>query len=210
MYWMMLPFVLLACVYCADAWRGGKYSHLLKPLLMPVLLAGYIAAAHPVQGLVIAGLAMGFVGDVALMRKGDKAFIVGLGAFLLGHLMYAIWFVQRMGGMPGAWTLGYIALAIAAGVLLYRHLKPGLGDMKPAVILYEAVILVMSVAAFALMLARPGWASALRWLGSVSFIVSDSVLAHGIFLGERPRGHFAVMSTYTLAQMLIALGAAMM
>ena len=52
-----------------------------KPLLMPTLLAG---RSRPTQR----ALALGGVGDVALLGRSEAAFTVGLGSFLAGHLAW--------------------------------------------------------------------------------------------------------------------------
>ncbi len=210
MYLLMLPYIALACAYCVDAWNEPRYSKLLKPLLMPVLIIGYCAMARPIRPLMVVGMLLGWVGDVALMHESDKAFIAGLGGFLLGHLMYGIWFIMNLGGAFSPWTLAYVPFAVCAGVLLFRHLRSGLGQMKIPALMYDVTIFLMSTCAFALLLARPSGGSLLIWLGSLFFIVSDSVLAQGIFLKPTRRQHFNVMSTYTCAQFLIALGAALM
>lgn len=210
MYLLMLPYIAISCAYCIDAWRASRLSRILKPLLMPTLLMGYCFAARTVQPLVALGLALGFVGDVALMLHSDGAFIAGLAGFLLGHVMYSIWFIMQIGGAFSPWTLVYIPFAAAAGVMLFRRLRPGLKQMKLPVLCYDGVIFFMSTCAFALMLARPCAGSVLIWLGSLSFIASDSILAEGIFLHERAHHHFKVMTTYTFAQFAIALGAALM
>lgn len=210
MYLLMLPYIALACAYCVDAWNEPRYSKLLKPLLMPVLIIGYCAMARPIRPLMVVGMLLGWVGDVALMHESDKAFIAGLGGFLLGHLMYGIWFIMNLSGAFSPWTLAYVPFAVCAGVLLFRHLRSGLGQMKIPALMYDVTIFLMSTCAFALLLARPSGGSLLIWLGSLFFIVSDSVLAQGIFLKPTRRQHFNVMSTYTCAQFLIALGAALM
>ena len=124
MYLLLMPYIVISCAYCIDAWRASRLSRILKPLLMPSLLMGYCFAARPVQPLIAIGIALGFVGDVALMLHGDWAFIAGLAGFLLGHVMYSIWFIIQTGGAFSQWTLFYISLAIAAGVMLFRHLLP--------------------------------------------------------------------------------------
>lgn len=207
------PYIALAAVYCADAWGKGRLSRYLKPLLMPALLLAYALSAARMDALIVLGLMLGFVGDCALMlpneRYGGKPLLIGLGAFMLGHLMYIAHFALRVGGALSPWAAAYLAPELCVGILLYRALAPGLGELKPAVAAYEVVILLMSACAFAALLARPGAAAAGAWLGSACFIASDALLALGMFRGERPRGHFWVMALYTAAQLLIALGAAL-
>lgn len=214
MYWALMPYVAISTLYLVSAWRKGRLVRVLKPLLMPSLLAGYMFMARPPQALIVAGLALGFVGDVALMlpeeRWGGWGLLAGLGAFLLGHVMYLVWFCQRLDGALAPATLIYLPVAAGMGVGMYRRLRGSLRGLDVPVALYEAAILIMSTGAFALLLARPGAAAALIWLGSACFVVSDSVLAQGIFIGQGRRGGFIVMITYILAQLGIALGAALL
>ena len=139
MYLLLIPYIAISCAYCIDAWRASRLSRILKPLLMPSLLMGYCFAARPVQPLIAIGIALGFVGDVALMLHGDWAFIAGLAGFLLGHVMYSIWFIIQTGGAFSPWSLFYIPLAIAAGVMLFGHLRPGLKQMKLPALCYDIV-----------------------------------------------------------------------
>lgn len=208
--YLLLPYIAVSCAYCIDAWHASRMSRVLKPMLMPTLLMGYLALANPVQPLIVFGIVLGFIGDVALMFKGDAAFVTGLAGFLIGHIMYSAWFIQYTMGAFNLWTLAYIPFCACAAAMLFRRLRPGLGKMKLPALAYDAIIFFMSTCAFALMLARPCFASALIWLGSLGFIVSDSILAEGIFIKKRAHHNFKVMSTYTFAQLAITLGAALM
>lgn len=210
---LYVPYIALSAVYCVDAWGKGRLSRYLKPLLMPALLLAYALSAARIAVLMLLGLILGFVGDCALMlpneRYDGKPLLIGLGAFMLGHIMYTTHFAICMGGMFSPWTAVYLVPALCVGIGLYRVLAPGLGEMKPAVVAYEVVILIMSACAFGWLLVRPGAASVCAWAGSVCFIASDALLAMGIFVGERRHGHCWVMVLYTAAQLLIALSAAM-
>ena len=44
------------------------------------------------EGLLIAGLLLCLVGDIALLGTGNRAFVTGLCAFLLGHLAFVAGF----------------------------------------------------------------------------------------------------------------------
>ena len=95
-----------------------------KPLLMPLLLLGFLlgvpawrAGAARLGG---AAIVLSWVGDVALMFPGDTAFLAGLGAFLAAHVCFVLlisrhltlrrlplaslasWVVDRSGGPSGA------------------------------------------------------------------------------------------------------------
>ena len=176
--------------------------------------AGVLVQRGACDVLIVLGLALGWIGDCALMlpneRYGGKPLLIGLGAFMLGHFMYIAHFVMQIGGVVSPWLAVILAPELCLGIWLYRVLAPGLGAMKPAVVAYEVVILLMSACAFGVLLSSPGVATVSAWVGSVCFIASDALLAIGIFIGERQHGHCGVMILYTVAQLLIALSAALM
>ena len=55
-------------------------------------LAGWMLGA---PAWIVAGLALGALGDFALARPGTAAFLAGMAAFALGHLAYAGGFLLR-------------------------------------------------------------------------------------------------------------------
>lgn len=208
-YLKFLPYLVVCTAYCIDVCMDAAYNKYLKPLLIPTLLLGYLLCGAPVNWIIVLGAVLGWVGDVALMMRGDKWFIAGLGSFLLGHVAYAVWMFSNVKG-PGAWwALCYLPIVCIALWLVYRYLQGGLGNMKPAVLAYMFTISIMSLAAFALMASRPSPGTLIIWLGSVSFIVSDCILACGLFASRLPNHDFLVMSTYMLAQLGVVLGTAL-
>ncbi|MGH3163120.1 MAG: lysoplasmalogenase family protein, partial [Streptosporangiaceae bacterium] len=72
------------------ATKRDRQRWLTKPLLMPVLMAG---RDHPAQR----ALALGGLGDVALLGSSETAFMAGLGSFLAGHVAWIIALRQRPG-----------------------------------------------------------------------------------------------------------------
>ena len=69
----------------------------------------------------------------------------------------------------------------------------------------------MNVFAFMLLVSRPCAATALTYIGAVSFFASDSLLFLTKFY-KKPmwRGHFPVMLTYIIAEFLITQGILML
>ncbi|HEY0005038.1 MAG TPA: lysoplasmalogenase, partial [Pyrinomonadaceae bacterium] len=129
-------------------------------------------------------------------------FLAGLLSFLLAHLCYITAFTLD-GARLFSWRL-LIPFLIYGGIML-RILFPHLGKMKGPVLLYLMVILLM------------GWQAGNRWLsgtqaasswafqGALLFIASDSLLAVNRFKTRLERGQALVMSTYFLAQLMIAM-----
>jgi uncharacterized membrane protein YhhN len=83
--------------------------------------------------------------------------------------------------------------------ILPGALSRGGAPLAASVAAYMAVIGAMAVT---------GWATGrlLLGLGASAFVVSDTVLALGRFVRERPWTRIAVMVTYHVAQVLLVAG----
>jgi len=181
-----------------------------KPLLMPLLALFYVTSGAPVDKLIVAALFFGFLGDVFLMLPGssEKLFMAGLGSFLVNQALYVVAFNQPFSGLAGTPPAFLAVLLPLAGfaALVYRALAPGLGPMKPPVIVYMTVIICMC---FSAVIRRSAPGPLAYWLtvaGAVSFLASDSILAYDRFRRKLPAGRAIVMATYIAAQLLIVLG----
>lgn len=199
---------LLIAALAAAAWYGASLTRTAPRMTrsvvktVPLALGAVIAALVGGPALLIAGLALSALGDLALSRDGERAFLIGLGAFLAAHLAYiALFAVSAEVGISG-WRLLACAGLVAYSAGFYWRLQPSLGPMAAPVALYVAVIAVMGMAA--LFLDRP-----LVWIGALLFMASDSVLSLELFAWkDRPRpwtGRFIWIS-YIGAQICIAAG----
>ena len=84
-----------------------------------------------------------------------------------------------------------------------RLLKHVNKRLKLPVIAYMIGLLAMSILAFLRLSTREDPGRVLVWLGSLCFVVSDTILSFSIFAKGSHRG---VMETYLAAQALIAIG----
>lgn len=176
----------------------------------PVASALFIVAAL-LQGpesrydwLVVGGLVLGAVGDLALIPRDRRAFLAGLVSFLLAHVAYALAFADRADprALPPAWLAG-LCLASAA---LYLYFRPHLGRMRAPVAAYVVVITVMLATAWAVAAALPGrfgWQVA---TGATLFYLSDITVARARFVPGTGFANRAVgLPLYYAAQFLLAL-----
>ncbi len=184
-----------------------------KPLLMPLIaLAVYVLAKeHDVRGCrlgrIITALLFGAIGDILLMIGGFGPFLAGMAAFLIGHLFYlsvlpAPWKVKGISGKVA--SLIFLA-ALLIGVLLLADLFPVEGVMAVAVKVYACAFafLIHSSVVAAIDRKRPLYL--LTALGFIIFAFSDSFVAIGAFTDlDIPHHGLIVMSTYILAQMIVA------
>ena len=173
----------------------------------PLTTVGTIAIAALAGGppgattATIVALVLCLIGDVALLPAVDK-FVVGLASFLLGHIAFIVMFALRGFDL---WALAAVAV-VGCGALLGTIAAPIVRGAKAKglgipVRFYLVVIMAMFVL---------GWATG-NWLimvGSAAFIISDSILGWGQFVKEHAWIHLAIMMTYHVAIVSLALSLA--
>ncbi|NML47345.1 hypothetical protein HHL11_26590 [Ramlibacter sp. G-1-2-2] len=181
------------------------WHQVFKPLAMVLAIACVLqrGLAPRFQALLVAALAFSLAGDVALMLP--NLFIPGLVGFLLAHLCYLALFRQGVPWFPSGRAL---AGTLALGACMYAFLFPHLGPvLKVAVAAYTCVIALMAAQAIgrATVLRDPGAVAVA--IGALFFMLSDSTLAVNKFALALPMAQFAVLVTYYVAQVLIAVNA---
>jgi uncharacterized membrane protein YhhN len=198
------------CIFVADYMDNKKLRYFSKPLLMPALAVFYFYSSNEFVPdiYVIIALFFAFIGDIALMWPKKKTFfMIGLSSFLLCHVVYIYIFLKSVDFLSGNFILLLIFIPFALlGYLIYRKLSPYLGDMKVPVIIYMTIIMLMSFLSITRICCFSGYSLFLPILGSVFFIISDTILAFYEFKSKFPKGGVYYMSTYILAQLLIVIG----
>jgi uncharacterized membrane protein YhhN len=173
------------------ATRHDRQRWLTKPLLMPALMVG---RDRPAQR----ALALGGLGDMALLGSSEAAFTAGLVSFLAGHVAWIIALRQRPGGGCLRARPALAAGQVAAFGGLNAYLWKRTGKDRIPVIVYSAALLAMSLTA--LDCGPPKTAA-----GGALFLVSDALLALEKFGGVHlPANESLVMATYAGAQALLA------
>ena len=204
--------MILACIATAIAAIANWYSrckHLdrIELISKPLTTIGALAIAaladgpRPATVAAVLALTLCLVGDVALLHIVDQ-FVLGLAAFLLGHIAFIVMFAERRFGRWPMAGVGVIVCAVLLGTVAMPIVRgasaKGLGIPVRA---YLAVISSMTVL---------GWATG-NWLimvGATAFIISDSILGWGQFVAERAWMHVAIMVTYHIAIVSLALSLA--
>jgi uncharacterized membrane protein YhhN len=127
----------------------------------------------------LAGLVFSAAGDVALAFPGERPFMAGLVAFLLGHIAYIVAAAARV--PVSAWPSGWSFLPVAGSAAATVWLWPHLGSMRVPVLAYVTAITVMVVGAVAVF-ARAGAAALPFVLGALLFYASDLSVARDRFV----------------------------
>lgn len=227
---MIFLLLIAAIIFAALEWffefkKNLWGIYLTKPTVMLLLIAFvWFYANVPVLMLglntsaiiwFIFGLIFCLGGDIFLMLP-ERFFLPGLISFLLGHIFYIAGF-----GMPIPPEGSEIAALIIAIILIlvsgwvYVKLAGGMqamgkNRMRIPVLIYTIVIALMLFLAL-LTLFNKEWTllpSVLVSVGASLFFISDIMNAWARFVASIPNHRLWIMSTYHLAQIGIATGAA--
>lgn len=187
---------------------ASRSDHPTRVVAKPLASAGFllIVALEPLDDgaratLIVIGLVLGAVGDVALLGQRDTAFLAGLGAFLFGHVAFAAAFGFDQGAVPERVTGAVVGLMLAAAVFVWLrpHLKAPFSIAVPAYILVICVMVALAVGS--------GDAHPLAAVGAVLFAVSDLFVARERFVHSAPLNPTAGLPLYYGGQVLIAASA---
>lgn len=186
-------------------YRGARTGiYIFKPLTVLFIIA---IALRPEASLykymIVAGLLFSLAGDIFLMLPHDR-FIHGLISFLVAHVFYIAAFTADGARRPS--LVAAIPLLVYGGLML-RLLFPHLGRMRAPVVVYMLVILSMVWQASNRWADTNAAGSLLAFLGACLFAISDSILAMNRFRRGFRSAQFLTLTTYFMAQWLIALSA---
>ena len=199
-------FALAALTDWHAAFHGNKrLETIAKPatLIALILVALSLDSADSTAGRwLLFALALGLLGDIALLGDSVSRFKLGLGAFLIGHLGYLVCFSELGLPRPG-WSWAVFGVLLVT-VLVTRDVTPsvhrsgGIALAAP-VVAYTLVIAGMLVLAWF----TGDWVIA---LGATVFVTSDSILSINRFVRPLPQAQLAIMTTYHVGQALIVAG----
>ena len=183
-----------------------------KVLLMPFLALHVKKHRNASEGyLFVLLLAIGFswLGDVLLIRGQDETFfLLGMLAFFMAHAFYLV--TYRKAGMNFRKQLplkvALILIASIVGILIMSYLSPGLGELKPYVFAYAAMIITMLVGSVLRLGGTSDFSFGAVFAGALLFVLSDSIIGYSKFVAPLEYGHCYVMVTYILAQAGIVVG----
>ncbi len=214
----------IALCYFPLANRAPSWPRsILKTL--PLICFSGAALLSGAPAFLTAGLFLSALGDFALSRDGRAAFLYGLSAFALAHLVYILLFLG-ISGVPLWQAFSEAPLAAAALVLFAlsteRWLTPHTGGLRWPVRVYILLITTMGLAALTLpmwveAMSAPAGQVVLNWpaasvvAGAGLFILSDTILSLRMFRmkeGSRPAATagMLVWLFYIAGQLLILTG----
>lgn len=208
----ILPFFVIASLELLGHLLGvEEINRVTKPLLMPALIFYFVkrVPVTPLNRFIILALFLSFLGDTLLMLvpRSEYFFIAGLGSFLIAHIVYIIINMNAIShgdrGLKPQWQ---DLIFVAFGLGVFSLINNDLGSMYAPVLIYTVVICLMAVTARQRWKKVDDYSFKLVMIGSVLFLISDSLLALDKFYKPFGSADFLVMLTYIAAQFLIVQG----
>lgn len=206
---------LYACYF-----KLRRLRALTKPGLLLLLAAFYLAFAPTFKPNVFLALLFGMAGDILLISDGRQMrFIIGALCFSIGHVLYGYTLFCTTGAFaasPGLWLPLVLALPYAAAIaLIARRLSPYVRErhLRKLMPFYLGLVGAVNIGAWLTLFAAlraeampQAFAASLLVLGSLLFLVSDTVLSCSMFMRKPSHANFYVMLTYISAQALLTTG----
>lgn len=158
---------------------------------------------------VFAGLLLGMLGDILLnLRfvypdKGQKIFLAGIAAFLIGHILYLCALIPLAQHIYVDIAIGAV-LAICLLIYIFKTMKVKLA-FKIFGVLYLGAVIIMTCMALDIAFFTAGPRTITFAIGAILFTASDIVLIFNTFSGvTRFSLRITNLTLYYVGQVLIA------
>jgi len=173
---------------------------IIKAIPAISLAALVFIAVSGVRGkLLFVSLLFCAAADIALELPIEMSFMLGLGLFLIAHIVFIVTFSRDFKMQKS--RIPIIVLIAIYAVSIAFVLTPWLKEMAIPVYIYVTAITLMGIFA-ALRAAK----NKFTLYGAISFIVSDSLIAINKFMMPVVAADYIIMITYYLALFLIVYG----
>jgi len=142
---MVFGFILLLGLLYYEKKEDRKLFAALKSILSLLFIITALLQLHPVPvyyHYLFLGLVSCFIGDVCLALPQKKAFLAGLVAFGVGHVLYLVSFLSIT--QIYHWISPWSFIIFFMSALIFIWLRPRLNSMIIPVLLYILVITVMA------------------------------------------------------------------
>lgn len=220
---LIILYLVLSVIEITGDVLGNPYIiFATKPLLMPTLLIWFLTevkTSSKFKSIIAGSIVAAFFGDTFLMLLpfNEFFFLLGLGSFLIGQLLYGVGFINNIKNSTGESNRSFniimtlLFAAFYAGLMTF--LFPSLtkvedGAFLVPVLIYGLAICFMGLtAAFRYQKVNPA-SFTFVLTGALTFVVSDTCIALDKFYfpGGFPYAQAVIMTTYCTAQYLLVKG----
>ncbi len=216
-------FVIALICAVVDWWAVANHRRRVEYIFKPATLVALLGTAwlltrgpHDARQarFFLIGLGLSLIGDILLMLRSERLFMVGLAAFLLAHICYIVGLTPTL---PPASAIALLIPLTGMGLALYHPIAAKLRQrdkrsLLAPVALYSIVLSLMLFSAWATLFrsAWTAWRRGLVIIGASLFFASDAMLAWDRFVTPSPSARLRVHVTYHLGQMALTASIALL
>ena len=185
----------------APTWAYGIAKGLTTVLVL--LLASSNRQISRLGARVLTALFFCLLGDIALLW--ESGFLIGLGFFLIAHLLFIRAFIARF-KIKFHWIA--IAIATILDITTLYFIWPNVsGILQIAILSYVLVIGLMSSLSMSIALIKRSKTRLQLGLGGLLFMISDALLGFNAFVSPIPFASIFILTTYWGAITSLAIAA---
>jgi uncharacterized membrane protein YhhN len=204
---IVLGFILLLQLLYYEKKEDRKPLLVVKSALSLLFVVTALLQLHPVPAYyhyLLAGLIFCLIGDVCLALPQERAFRLGLVAFLVGHVLYIFGFSTLI--RIDDWISPWLFIIFGMSALVFVWLRPHLKSMLIPVLVYILVITVMVSGAWGVFgkFSLQTLGRAFILIGSLCFYFSDVFVARNKFIKEEYKNRLLGLPLYYTGQFLLA------
>lgn len=204
-------FILTTLVHLYATYSNNRpFRNVTKGFIILSLLGFYHTSVAEPSWFIIIAILLSWLGDLFLIPKGKKWFVLGGSSFLLSHIFFVLGYNELFDitQVPIYFIIPIALAYIFAVVIIFIKLKVYLP--KALIIPMFCYLLIngtMNSFAWFRMIEGFGINTLMTVIGSILFFISDTALFFVDFNKDSiMKSHFLVMLTYSLGEFLIILG----
>lgn len=209
---MVLQGTFIRCEYNEKHIKADVFKGLASLCFVTIGILGYLSVTgnNSMGCKILAGLIFGLIGDVVMNLRfilegdaGQKAFLGGILAFLIGHVLYLMALIPCTNHLVWCIIIGGV---LSAGLLAYifKTMEVKIA-FKIFGIFYLSAVIIMTVIGIDLAIATGTIRDIVYAIGAVLFTASDIILIFNTFGGETKFSRRILnLSLYYVGQLLIA------
>ena len=214
---MLGLYAVFGTVHLYHSYRDDhEKRRITKPFLLIFLILYYLLAKERMNLPLLLALVTSWLGDVLLIPRGHKWFVMGGLSFMACHFFFIRVYYDRIGFHSIPWLIIVPVAAVYFGIALkvIFSVKDNTPKaMVPPMYFYLLCNSTMNVFALMQLITVRSSGALMAFLGAVLFYISDCTL----FLVRYHRNkdlvykkHFTVMLTYLLGELMITVGIMML
>ena len=192
--------------------QNRKMKSITKIFILPLIISFYLFSVSTINWLLLSALICGWIGDLILIPRNKKVMTIGGIFFGAEQVLLATTLAMKIAYQNISIALPIVIpflYAIFTFIYLWFFLKKHV--KTPTFIIGNAYLMsngVTNAMAMCLLISNPCLNTALIFVGTTCFYLSDMILIYSRMTGSKkldPK-HIFVMITYIIAQFLITFG----